>query len=83
MKSDAKPKERKVTIRKEPPVTVDTWADQAGATYDVNVHDGWINATQDQYGQDVLAALAPEDARRLARALIVAADRAATHPRWA
>lgn len=61
---------------------IDTWMDNAGAECEVNVQDGWINASQIQYGQDVLAALAPEDARRYAAALIKAADAAESHPRW-
>lgn len=69
-------------MKKSELIVIDTWPDDAGAECEVNVQDGWVNASQIQYGQDVLAALAPQDARRYAAALLKAADVAEGHSRW-
>jgi len=65
---------------------IDAWEEEdgAGASYEVNVDDGFINASQgsSSFGQDVLSALSPHDARKLASALCIAADEAEKHRRW-
>lgn len=66
--------------------TIDKWRekDDDEASYEVDHDDGWVNATQEtKYGKDVFAAIAPADALRLASALILAAEEAKKHPRWA
>lgn len=63
---------------------VDRWTDADGVTYEVNVVDGFVHASQAEIalGQDVLGSIAPRDAFRLASALILAAEKAKEHRRW-
>lgn len=63
---------------------IDKWNERGGdGVYEVNSQDGWVNASQaDHAAQDVLAAMSPADALRLASALILAAEDAKTHKRW-
>jgi hypothetical protein len=67
-------------------ITIDKWRekDDDEASYEVEADDGWVNATQEtKHGKDVFAAMAPADALRLASALILAAEEAKKHKRWA
>jgi hypothetical protein len=65
---------------------IDKWDESsgAGATYEVNVDHGFVNASQEtrSFGADVLSGVSPEDAFRLASALILAAEEAKMHRRW-
>lgn len=63
---------------------VDRWTDSDGVTYEVNVDDGYVHATQAvaSFGQDVVGTIPPKDAFRLASALILAAEEAKKHRRW-
>lgn len=56
-------------------------------TYEVNVANGWINASETEEdgrggGSDVFGAMSPTTARWLAKQLTIAADEAETHARW-